>query len=295
MKKLIILMFICTATTVVAQQDARRTTTIIADPKVFATEKKSKSYRDPSTPRVKKVRPSEAAVVDDNGALIERILEKNVKAQGGRAALSQINTRIMRGTVEHSRADAPGKFESYTKWPNKSLVLIDAPGLGQFIEAFDGNDGWMQTPFTGTLAMDDKVNDLLRDNAEQRFAVRYRDYFASTSYRGEGLVGARQVHIVEATPPGQWPRTLYFDKHNGQLLRMDMQRRGAKGAVFSTVYFDSFAKVDGVMLPVNIRQVFDTFTMTFKLYEVKHNVHIDDSMFDKPKSKPAAPPAASDN
>lgn len=257
------------AATPLAAQSRRRTPTVVADPTIFPPDKRSKPQRD-----------------GEDGALVEAILEKYVKALGGRAALARIDTRIMRGTIRLSVTDAPGKFESYTKAPNKSLVMIDAPGLGQFIKASDGRDGWMQTPFGGSHLMAGAADEAFIDgDGDERFAVRYRDYFESTSYRGEGRVGERAVHIVAATQRTRGPQVLYFDKQTGQLLRMDLRRKGAKGEVSASVYFDSFAKVDGVTLPVNVREVFPEFTLTYMMYEVKHNVHIDDSMFEKPAAR----------
>src|SRR5688500_173687 len=80
------------------------------------------------------------AAADDE---VERLLDRYVQAQGG-AGLLAVKTRIMRGGVDLSHAPLSGKFESYEKMPQKSLIVVNMPG-GQFIEASDGGKRWIKS------------------------------------------------------------------------------------------------------------------------------------------------------
>src|SRR5688572_16541332 len=65
-----------------------------------------------------------AAAADDE---VERLLDRYVQAQGG-AGLLAVKTRIMRGGVDLSLPHVSGKFESYEKMPQKSLIVVNMPG-----------------------------------------------------------------------------------------------------------------------------------------------------------------------
>jgi hypothetical protein len=60
---------------------------------------------------------------------------------------------------------------------------------------------------------------------------------------------------------------------------------GSGGERLLGVYYDSYATVDGVKVPALFRQVYTSFTLTFMVTEVKHNVTISDALFRDPNAK----------
>ena len=73
----------------------------------------------------------------------DEIVERSLTAQGGRAALSKLTSRVSTGTIAVSTpgGDVTGTVELYNKAPNKSrsLVKIDLSnfGLGQVTQDQD--------------------------------------------------------------------------------------------------------------------------------------------------------------
>lgn len=272
MKKLLALFTICvlTGSVVCAQQTGR---------------KKSGGEAKVSAGRLPNAKPAPyLPAVPKMDDVIDRVFDKYVEAQGGTLMLMGIKSRIMRGSVENSKAHVPGKFESYFKSPGKSLLLIDVPGTGQFIEAFDGRDGWFRTPYTGTSLMDDSSSEERKRSAPSHFAMSYRDLFSSIKYKGESKEMGREVYLIEATPVGRTPQLMYFDKRDGLLWRVDHLPAGGNVNNLLSLHVEKYAKVDGVQLPIKFKQVYKEFTLTFNVYEVKHNVAIQDAMFDNPKA-----------
>ena len=214
---------------------------------------------------------------------VDRIFEKFVEAQGGQQAMSRIRSRVMRGSIEHSKSSIPGTVEFYSKAPNKSLAVIDVPNVGQFIEGFDGRFTWLQTPIAGAVALDRPVVVLDRGSEFGRMP-KASEMYASVSYKGKTRVEGREAHLIQAAKKGETPQLLYFDVKDGLLLRADvvLMNPDAEG-VHASIIFDSYAQVDGVKLPVVFRQIYPAFTLTTKIYEVKHNVRLEDTLFNKPE------------
>src|SRR5262245_6936005 len=79
---------------------------------------------------------------------IDQIMEKNIKAMGGKEALQKITTRISKGTLEAPDAGVSGKFEVYSKAPNKMSLLVDL-SVVTFKLVFDGSKGWIMDPGAG--------------------------------------------------------------------------------------------------------------------------------------------------
>jgi hypothetical protein len=100
------------------------------------------------------------------------------------------------------------------------------------------------------------------------------------------VAGGRAAVAVAATPLGRDPVVMYFDAETGLLLKQEFVRpAGAKGDEMEAVYTDSYGTVDGVKVPALFRHVYRTYTMTFRVVEVKHNVPIDDALFADPNGR----------
>ena len=223
--------------------------------------------------------------------LIDRIFDRWLEAQGGALLMMGVRSRVMRGSVEHSKGNVPGKFESYLKSPNKSLLKIDVPGAGQFIEAFDGRDAWLRAPVIGTfLTPEADAAHAIKQNAAAGFALKYRDLFSAVRYNGASRLDGREVHVVEGTYGGR-QQVMSFDAADGLLVRVDYVQKGVNLLPLLSVSLEKYARVDGIQIPIRIKQVYKEYTVTFNVYEVKHNVAIQDALFENPKAVSFKPKA----
>jgi hypothetical protein len=222
--------------------------------------------------------------VNSNDDVVEQLLERYMEAQGGVLAISKIKTRIVRGTVEISISNLPGTFESYQKAPHKALSVLNAPS-GQFINAYDGSKKWLQSPWGGSIAVDEKYTELLkRHEAVGRAGFKWRSLFSSISFRGRALVEGHETVVLAATPSGLKPTLMYFDVSTSLLRKEELLAHDPSDAnPLKAIYIDSYAEVDGVKIPSIFRQEYADYTLTFRIYEVKHNLPIEDSLFDSPK------------
>src|SRR5277367_5231012 len=71
-----------------------------------------------------------------------KIVAESLKAQGGRKALSKVQTMTLEGTFPGSEG-APGTFTFYVKTPNRyySELIVDNKPI---IEAYNGKSSWHQ-------------------------------------------------------------------------------------------------------------------------------------------------------
>lgn len=244
------------------RKDARRTpaTVVVADPTAFAP---------------------------DATSLVEGIFARYMEAQGGRARLASVKTRIMRGTVTHSRSEMPGTLEYYTKAPDRALTLVELPGVGQFISAYDGRDDWMSNPLTGALTSGHAPVRIFDRGSEFGRMPKASEMYSSVAYKGTARVGGREAHVVAAARRGEMTQLHYFDRATGLLVRSVVGVRDGltREETPVTLNYGNYAKVDGIMIPTTLEQIFPAFTLTFKVYEIKHDVHIDDSMFERPAAR----------
>lgn len=214
---------------------------------------------------------------------VEQIFDRYFLAQGGMATFA-VRTRIMRGNVEASNTGMTLSFEAYEKMPKKFMIVITGPG-GQFIQASDAGKKWANSPWGGVTAAPKAGDDFLNRTGGAG-SFKWRSLFSSVRVKGRGAVGGRPAVVLAATPLGGEPSLMYFDAESGMLVRIEYgPAAGGKKGDLKALHIDSYATVDGIKVPAVFRHEFDDATMTFRVYEIKHDVKIDDALFAAPSGK----------
>ncbi len=184
-----------------------------------------------------------------------------------------------------SESSVPGTFESYKKTPGKSLMVVNAPG-GQFLAATEGDRRWLQTPWGSARTVESVGSVRLLEQAASGKGFKWSNAFSSASLKGGAVVEGHETIVLAATPRGGKPLVIYFDAETFLPRKVEFAGPAADGADnVKAAYFDSYATVDGVKVPAVIRQVYAKYTITYRATEVRHNVPINDALFESPTGK----------
>src|SRR5687768_3765125 len=74
----------------------------------------------------------------------QQVVERFIRAVGGRAAWMNIKSQWSTGTIEVLTLDSKGTYEVYAKAPNQSLVVMKFAQGGEIRTGFDGQKSWVQ-------------------------------------------------------------------------------------------------------------------------------------------------------
>jgi CubicO group peptidase (beta-lactamase class C family) len=212
----------------------------------------------------------------------EQVLEKYVEALGGKAALEKITSRMAKGTFEAAATAINGQVEIYNKAPNKRMIHFQVSGQGEAREGFNGTTGWEQDPDDGLTELSGAQLAQARRDADFYQPLRLHELYPKIEIKGKVKLRDHDAYLLEAPRNGR-PKKWFFDVETGLLLRTE--ERDAKGKLEGAEDYDDYREVDGVKVPFAISLIADE-RLNVKLVEVKHNVNINDSMFDKPVAKP---------
>ena len=218
---------------------------------------------------------------------VDALLEKYVRAIGGREAIEKVRSRVSKGTFEvSSLAGVKGTIEVYEKAPNLSVLVLVIPGIGTQAEGFNGTTAWELEPDSGVVH-DKSGLELATAKREAEFYedLKLKELYPRMTLKGVEKVGARAAYVIEAAPVAGGPERLYFDTQTGLLIRKDSEEEGDEGKMAVEEYYSDYRAVDGVKLPFTIRQVAPGMDFTVKLTEVKQNVSIDDAKFNRPEEQ----------
>lgn len=222
---------------------------------------------------------------------VDEILEANIRALGGKAAIGQMNTLVLRGLVEVSAAGKTfnGTTELYAKFPDKSLSITNVPKLEKSMQGFDGTIGWRKDDRGVSLMNDWQIAFMKRNNTISYLTdiSQFKSVYPKSRLKGKEKIGTREAYVVEIEPLGSKPETIYFDIETGLAIRWDVLYQSAdsqKGiGTPMQLYVDEYADANGVKVAAVIRQVSPGITFTTRFFDVKYNVPIDDAKFSKPR------------
>jgi zinc protease len=214
------------------------------------------------------------------------ILDRYVEAVGGRDAAERIQTYVLKGTFEMTGRPERLPVEVYFKRPDRSLMVIDLPGLGKLRRGQSGGAGWSQSPF----------GDVVEGTpGELREVERDHDIYGSTNLRAlyrevrlesRGRLGGRDVFVVEGRPEKGPAEKMLFDAETGLLSRWDVvRRRPGQPTVHARISLDDYRDVGGVKVPFTLRYFFEPRELVLHLSEANYNVPLDDAMFERPAQK----------
>ena len=210
----------------------------------------------------------------------DAVLSTYARITGGSTSPGRMTSRVIKGRIDVPGLSFGGKFEFYATAAGKSLTVMSAEPMGVVKQGFDGRAGWTSTENGGKGAS-------LPESAVLAVADFYRDaklseMYPKTKLLGKVKEGDREIYMVQAAPRTGSPETLYFDAQSGLLVHRDFTRTSARGPIQSEIYFSDWRNVDGFRLPCSMTQLIGNLTLVITIDEIRHNVAIDESIFQRP-------------
>ncbi|MBL8206155.1 MAG: hypothetical protein JNM09_18110 [Blastocatellia bacterium] len=216
---------------------------------------------------------------------VDEILDKYVKALGGKEAIEKVSSRVGKGTMELEGMGLSGPVEMYAKAPNKNAMFIELQGVGKIVNVYDGEKGYALSPMEGVSELSGGALAQAKRNADFYEPLNIKKHFAKMEVKGQEKVAATDAYVVVATPAVGDPEKLYFAVDSGLLVRIDSDNDTPQGKMSFETYISDYKDVDGIKVAHTLRQVSSAFTALIKMSEVKHGVTVEDAKFAKPSGQ----------
>ncbi|MDQ1640478.1 MAG: photosynthetic reaction center cytochrome c subunit [Pyrinomonadaceae bacterium] len=218
----------------------------------------------------------------------DEILAKYTAALGGSAAIDKLKTRSMKGEWLTSNGLTWG-YEVYQSGPDKIYVVLNTPKQGVFERGFNGSAGWEKSTH-GVRALEGQELAVLRRYPDLFKDIKLKEQFSRLMFGGKDKINDREVYVLRGVTTDNRRERLYFDAQTGLLVRRVTNTPTMIGLIPEQVDFEDYKNVVGLMVPFTIRisSVDPNISSTRKFTEVKLNVPVDESKFNKPPA-PATP------
>jgi hypothetical protein len=232
---------------------------------------------------------SAEAATKETPPTADQILAKYTEALGGSAAIEKLKTRSMKGTWLTSDGITLG-YEVYQS-ADKLYTILNTPKQGVFERGFNGQTAWEKSSrgvrdLEGTqLFYLKRYPDLFKD-------IKLQGQFTRLSFARKDKLDGKDVYLLVGIGVDGKGERLYFDAQTGLLLRRITSTTTVVGLIPEQVDYEDYRDVDGLKVPFTIRiTTIDPFwSSTRKFTEIKLNVPVDETKFNKPPAPPAPLP-----
>jgi outer membrane lipoprotein-sorting protein len=216
---------------------------------------------------------------------VDEIVAKNLAAKGGVEKLRAVTSVKMTGRVKGPGGEYP--IVTWAKRPNK--MRRERVSDGQtFVLGFDGMTVWQINPLVSPKPREiaGPQADRTRQDAGD-FDTPLLDYKArgtTVELVSTEPVQGITMHRLRLTSKNGAIQEIYINAETmlESKIVMQMEQGGRKGVVTSEFY--NYKEVDGVTVPLSIRQTFNGQMMAEAIYDqVQFNAPMPDTVFAMPK------------
>jgi serine/threonine protein kinase len=212
--------------------------------------------------------------------IVDKILAHYVQALGGEQALKAVSSRVATGSFEVPSAGVSGTAEVYQKAPNKNLFIVSVPGILTSRRGFNGSAGWEVDGEGDVKRLSGSELSAMKRTSGFYRELNLRNDYSSLTLSGKEKVDGKDAFVVDAKAADGGEEKMYFDVQSGLLLRNDETRESGQGT--TKTFFSDYRTVDGIKLPFTFRQEDGQTSAVIRIKEIRHNVTINDSIFNVP-------------
>ena len=209
------------------------------------------------------------------------IVDRHVAAIGGKEALLSHSSSKATGTFTMAAAGMSGGLEIFAAKPDKSVIRINLPGVGEIIEGYDGKNGWSITPMTGPMLLEGK------QLADKKFDMDfYGELHDDSRYQSMTTVertefDGRPCYKVRLVRKEGGEDFEFFDVETGLRAGRIATRETPMGAFTSTAIETDYKKFGNLLLSSTIKVSMMGTQQVLSIQTVEYD-NVAPSVFDPP-------------
>ncbi len=224
------------------------------------------------------------------------IIARYIEAIGGKDALLKTVSRHIRGTFLVPARGLEGSLEMFRSIPNKLLIRLNIPGMGEITQGFDGQVGFTNSPMQGASILEGNQLRQIGETADFYTELHRAEKFTSmetvelTEFQGKPCY---KVKLVSKT--GR-EFAEFFDQQTGLLAGNVGEQESPGRTVEQITVYSDYKRFGDLLLPTRtVVRVMD-FERVMTYESVEFNT-VDETVYELPeevkaliKPKPSTQP-----
>lgn len=181
------------------------------------------------------------------------ILDRHIAAIGGKQAVLAHSSTKATGTFSVASAGMSGSLEVIAAKPDKSMVKINIPGVGEILEGFDGKTGWTLSPMTGPMLLEGKQLEDKRYDADFFSELHDDSRYASLTTVERTDFEGRPCYKVKLVRKNGGEDFEFYDVETGLKAGRIATRETPMGTITATSVETDYKKFGDLLLPSTVK------------------------------------------
>ena len=211
----------------------------------------------------------------------KEILERYGKAVGGDEAFMKHKSQHAKGTVEMPAQKIKGTMEVFAARPNKILLKVSMPGLGETATGFDGKVAWASNPLLGPMLLEGKSKEQIATQADFDHALHDPDHYKSMEVVGVEQFNGEECYKLKLLHRTGFESTEYFSVKTGLQRGFTATQESPLGPITATSLVTDYKNFGDLFMPSRISQKAMGIETFMTIEEMEYD-KVDPAVFELP-------------
>jgi len=206
--------------------------------------------------------PAQSAKADQSLPTGREVIDRFVKAIGGRDAVLSHKSMHITGRYEVPSSGLSGEMEIFTAAnPDQAFQRVTIPGVGEILQGYDGERGWSINPVTGPMLQQGKELEQAKFDADFYSELRdSKSYKSITTVAKTNCPGTREkpapeprsCYKVSLVHPDGTEDFDFYDTETNLRVASIQTRESPMGTIASTNVSGDYKKFGNLLQPTSL-------------------------------------------
>ncbi|MXZ39392.1 MAG: hypothetical protein F4230_02720 [Holophagales bacterium] len=177
----------------------------------------------------------------------EEIVARYIEALGGEEAIRAHTSRTVKGAVEIPAMGMSGQTTAYFIAPDKMIVRTEMPGMGESVQAYNGEIAWIEDPMQGSQILEGEMLAQMRRQARFYADLERAELFPQQTTAGETEWNGQTAYQLDVVDVDGNETSQYFAKETGLLIGAEGTQANAMGPMEMAITIGDYQEFGGVL------------------------------------------------
>lgn len=213
------------------------------------------------------------SVATAEGPSADDLFQGHIKAIGGKAALKARTDSTVQARFIIAAAGIDAEMTMRHQAPDRMLVEMNIPGMGEMKQGYNGKIAWMLNPMAGPSLIEGAQLIELKQQADMHADLNYKKYYKDMQAPVEAEFEGMQVYAVKVKTVSDADQTIYFDREKGYIVGNEGTTETEMGPMGSTTVISDYEADGSVLVPRSMRVILTDMGMeqVIKIKSISHD------------------------
>ncbi|MGV3772123.1 MAG: hypothetical protein ACO1QB_04420 [Verrucomicrobiales bacterium] len=210
------------------------------------------------------------------------IIDRSIEKMGGKENFKKHTSQHAKGKFSIPAQEVNGNIEIFASAPNKLLMKIVLPGIGNINTGYNGKIGWQLNPITGPMLLEGKTLEQVASQADFYSMLHESSKYTTMETVGKETFEGKECYKVKLIEKSGLETMEFYSQETGLLVGSISKQESPFGAATVVSTIDDYKNVGDFLLPSKVTQKLSGLSQVITMDEVEFD-KVEQSVFEVPK------------